>query len=155
MQKAIKVVKANPLWFSFLFPMLTDGVVTLVGQAPSYWQHNSRVNEMGPAYFLLAAHPLVYVGGGVCYLVFCCWLVSRLKHPLNIMLAMALTIGHSWGSSTWLSLWLSQAGFMETRSLILLQWSFLVAYFVLVAICVGISFARYMSIRQETVAREI
>ena len=148
MQQALKIVKANPLWFAFLLPVVTDCVVTLVGQASTYWQNNSGVNEMGPAYFLLAAGPLVYIAGSILYLALCCWLVSRLKHPLNIMLAMGLTVGHTWGSSTWFSRWMEQAGWLATRPLILLQWTLLVAYIALVGICVGISFARYMSIYQ-------
>jgi hypothetical protein len=144
MQQAMKAVKANPLFCSFLLPMVTDGVVPLVGQGPSYWQSYSNVNEGGPAYFLLATHPLAYVGGSLLYLAFCYWLVHRLKHPLNIMLAVALTVGHSWGSSSWLGLWLEQAGFITTRSLLLLQWTLLVGYFALVGVCAGLSFAQYM-----------
>ena len=90
--------------------------------------------------------------GSLLYLAFCYWLVYRLKHPLNIMLAVALTVGHSWGSSTWLGpwlgLWFEQAGFLTTRSLILLQWRLLVGYFALVGVCAGISLALYMRVYQ-------
>lgn len=149
MQSIIRAIKANPLFLAFLLPMVTDGVVTLVGQDRSYWQGFHNVNEGGPAYFLLAANPLVYVGGSVLYLALCCWLVYRLKYPLNLMLAMALAVGHSWGSSTWLSSWMEQAGFLTTRPLILLQWTLLVGYFTLVGVCAGISFALYMRAYQE------
>src|SRR5947209_12827529 len=88
--------------------------------------------------------------GSLLYLAFCYWLVYRLKHPLNIMLAVALTVGHSWGSSTWLGpwlgLWFEQAGFLTTRSLILLQWTLLVGYFALVGVCAGISLALYLRV---------
>jgi hypothetical protein len=63
-------------------------------------------NEASPACFFLAIHPMVYVGGSLLYLVLCHWFFYRLKHPLNMMLAVALTVGHSWGSSIWLGLWL-------------------------------------------------
>jgi hypothetical protein len=149
MLRVTKIVKTNPLVFSFLLPIVTDGVFTLVGQNASYWHGYRNVNEGGPAYFLLAAHPLVYVAGGLLYLAFCSWLVYRLRHPLNILLAVALTIGHSWGSSTWLIMWLERAGFMATRLLILLQWTLLIGFFVLVAVCAGLSFAQYMRIYKE------
>lgn len=151
MLRVTKVVQANPLFFAFLLPIATDGIVTLVGQGPSYWQSYRNVNEASPAYFFLAIHPLVYVGGGLLYLALCYWLVSRLRHPLNMMLAVALTVGHSWGSSTWLGLWLERAGFTATRSLILLQWSLLIAYFTLVGLCAGASLAQYMRVYQKKI----
>ena len=154
MQQVTRAIKANPLFLAFLLPMVTDGVVTLVGQDRSYWQGYHNVNEYGPAYFLLATNPLVYVGGSLLYLAFCCWFVYRLKHPLNIMLAVALAVGHSWGSSTWLGLLFEQAGFLTTRSLILLQWTLLVGYFALVGVCTGISLALYMRVYQEKVERK-
>ena len=157
MKRMMKAIKANPLFLAFLLPMVTDGVVTLVGQDSSYWQGYHKVNEGGPAYFLLATNPLVYVGGSLLYMALCCWLVYRLKYPLNLMLAVALTVGHSWGSSTrlrpWLDLWLGQAGFLSTRSMILLEWTLLVGYFALVGVCAGISFALYMHVYQEKVER--
>lgn len=149
MQRVTKAVQANPLFFAFLLPMVTDGMVTLVGQGPSYWQSYSNVDEASPAYFFLAIHQRMYVGGSLLYLALCYWLVYRLKHPLYMMLAVALTVGHSWGSSTWLGLWLERAGFTTTRPLLLLHWSLLVGYFALVGICAGVSFAQYMRVYQK------
>src|SRR5579864_7182458 len=130
MQIVLKIVKANPLCFCFLLPMMTDGVITFLGQSPLYWQNHNIVNEGGPAYFLLVIGPLVYIGGSLLYFILCYCLVFWLKQPLNIMLALALTIGHSWGSSTWLSplfsRWLEQLGVVGTRSLFLFQWTLLV-----------------------------
>jgi hypothetical protein len=58
-------------------------------------------------------------------------------------------VGNSWGSSTWLGLWLEQAGFTATRSLLLLQRSLLIASFVFVGICTGASFAQYIRLYQK------
>ena len=68
MQRVLKVVQAKPLFFVFLLPMATDLIVTLVGQGPKYCQDYSQVNVMSPGYFLLANHPLAYVGGALLYL---------------------------------------------------------------------------------------
>jgi hypothetical protein len=53
MQRVTKIVQANPLFFAFLLPMATDCIVTLLGQAPLYWQSYRNVNEVSPAYFFL------------------------------------------------------------------------------------------------------
>jgi hypothetical protein len=43
MQRVTKAMQANPLFFAFLLPMVTDSALTLVGQAPSYWQSCSTI----------------------------------------------------------------------------------------------------------------
>ena len=154
MQRVLKVVQANPLFFVFLLPMATDLIVTLVGQGPKYWHDYSQVNEMSPGYFLLAIHPLAYVGGALLYLALCYWLVSRLKHPLNIMLAVGLAVGHTWGSYTWFNMWLNPPNSTFTISRSLPQWTLMIAYFVLIAICAGAALAQYMRVDQQKKAAQ-
>ena len=132
--------------------MATDLINTLVGQSSLYWQNYKNASEGSPGYFLLTIHPLVYVGAALLYLALCFWLSSWLKHPLNIMLAAALTAGHTWGSSTWFIRWMYLAGFESTRPLILLQWSIMIVYFVLIGICAGAALTQYMRVYQNKVA---
>jgi hypothetical protein len=139
--------------------MVTDGVITFIGQSPQYWQNHTIINEGGLAYFLLAGGPVVYIGGSLLYFLLCYWLVSWLKQPLNIMLAIALTIGHSWGSSTWLIQlfysWTGSSGSIGTRPLLLLPWVLLIAYFVLISICVGAALTQYIRNQQQKIVGSV
>src|SRR5713226_7946631 len=140
--KAIfKPFKANPLFFSFLLPLVTDTIVTLLGQDASYYQSYNTANELGPAYFFLTTHPIIYILGAIVWITFLYWLVKRLKHPLNMMLAFGFMVGHGWGSSTWFTRWLGNAGFLNTtnRALVLLSWMLMVFYFGLIGVCAGLS----------------
>src|SRR5437899_12115617 len=132
-----RALKANPLFFAFILPLLTDSIVTLLGQDALYYRSPSTANEMGVAYFFLAAHPVIYIVGAIVWITILYWLVKQLKHPFNMMLAFGLMAGHSWGSSTWFTSWLAKAGWLSTtnRRLVLLSWMFMVFYFGLVGIC--------------------
>ena len=97
----MKIVKRNPLFFAFLFPAVVDGIMTLVGQNPSYWSKRI-VNEASPAYYFLKISPWLFVVGGVVWFALWYWVFKRLKEPINIFLVFLFIAGHSWGSTSWI-----------------------------------------------------
>lgn len=128
--------------------MLTDGIMTLVGQSPSYWSNFKSANEMSPAYFFMAAHPLLFILGGVAWFIGLYWLFLRLKHPFNLMIACTFITGNTWGSTSWITKLMRDNGFLVTtnRFSILLSWTVLIIYFVVIGILAGFSISQYINI---------
>lgn len=147
MEKPTKVFKKNPLFFSFLLPMLTDGIMTLVGQNPSYWTNYQSANEMSPAYFFMAAHPLLFILGGIIWFVGLYWLFLKLKYPLNLMLACTFIAGNTWGSISWITKMMKDYGFLIStdRFTILFSWTVLVLYFLVIGVFAGLSISQYIN----------
>ncbi len=147
----LKAVKGNVLFFSFLLPLLTDEVLTLLGQDPFYWQSYHSANEISPAYFFLATHPILYILGAILWLLASYWIVKWLKYPLNMMFAIACIAGHGWGSTSWLERMLGNANLLSiaNRPLIVFSWALLVLYFVLIGVCAGLSFFAYIRDHQK------
>lgn len=135
----------NPLFFSFLFPAITDGIVTLLGQDAIFWQNYQTVNEASPAYFFLVIHPALYIIGSIIWFVFLFWLMKKLKHPLNLVLALAFIAGHSWGSSSWIIKMMKTVGLFVApdRFSLLMGWTVLILYYVLIGVLAGICIDRY------------
>jgi len=130
------IIKRNPLFFAFLFPALADAMMTLIGQGKQYWSINRVVNEASPAYYFLVTSPWLFIFGVVVWFVFWYWLFKRLREPLNLFLMFLFIGGHSWGSSTWIMKMFRQAGvYMPGNQVsIILAWSLLVSYFVVIAV---------------------
>jgi len=137
----------NPLYFSFFIPMVMDGITTLLGQEKSYWKDYKTVNEASPAYFVLIIHPFLFLAGGILWAIIMYLLIKSLNYPINIILGCLLISGHSWGSSSWITKILKKLNFLnpESRVSILLTWSILILYFLLIGITAGLSISYYFS----------
>lgn len=131
-----KVFSKNPLFFAFFFPALIDGILTLVGQGPQYWNGPRVVNEASPAYFFLLASPWLFIFGSMVWFIFWYWLFKKLKEPVNLFLMFLFIAGHSWGSSSWIMKMFKDAGFYTTGNQfsIIFSYFLLILYFVLVSI---------------------
>jgi hypothetical protein len=130
-----RLVSKNPLFFAFFFPAVTDGVITLLGQDPSYWT-NRVVNEASPAYYLLLISPWLFGIGSIFWLVFWYWIFKKLKEPLNLFFMFLFVAGHSWGSSSWIWKIMRVNGIYSpnNRLSIMFAWSVTIIYLALIAV---------------------
>lgn len=130
-----QIISKNPLFFAWLLPALTDGVVTLLGQDKNYWSNYALVNEASPAYYFLTASPWLFVLGSIVWFGWWYWLFLRLKAPLNLFLMFLFIAGHSWGSTSWIFKLLKPIGVSNA-------WFLVIGYFILVAFfatyCLGV-----------------
>lgn len=140
-----KAFKSNPLYFSYLLPMAMDGTVTLLGQDRSYWLNYKSANEMSPAYFFMAAHPMFFILGGIMWFIGLYWIFKRVKHPFNLIIACGFIAGNTWGSTSWITGMMKKAGIyvVTNRASILLGWVLLVLYFLLIGVCAALSISYY------------
>lgn len=97
---------------------LVDGTLTLVGQSAAYWAGQySDVNEMSPTFHhLLAVHPLAFAGGFALWAAAFVGLILLLPETLALLVAIAVTFGHTAGASTWL-LWRFDYGYQAVNAL--------------------------------------
>lgn len=150
MRKIKQVVSQNPLFYAFFFPAFIDGFLTLLGQGTGYWK-SEVVNEASPAYYFLLASPWLFLLGSVMWFVFWYWLFKRLKEPLNLFLMFLFIAGHSWGSSSWIMKMFKQAGIytLGNQLSIILAWSLLIVYFVLIAGIATYCLRVYLQIKKK------
>ena len=136
MVDASKIVRKNPLFFAFLSPALTDGLITLLGQSSQYWNGGKTVNEASPAYFFLLASPWVYSIGVILWFIFWYWVFKKIKEPFNLFLMFTFIAAHSWGSGGWIKKFISENGFytIENQVRMFLGWGLIIAYFFLIAV---------------------
>ena len=81
-----------------------DFILTLLGQAGEYWAGDYQaVLEANPvARVLLETHPAALILAFVPYLATIAVLICRLRVDLARSMALLVTLGHSFGTSTWL-----------------------------------------------------
>lgn len=99
-------MKKLPLQFIFpvLIVMFIDCLFTLIGQDKSYWINPMTVNEGSPSGFaLLSQGPLFFIIPFIFYMLVVFFTLKKTNINFTIPFALLLFIGHSWGSSTWLS----------------------------------------------------
>ena len=116
------LVSRNALWLCLaplLFSML-DGGLTLHGQSESYWSGNyHQANEGAPSQRRwLQIHPFVFIAGKICWIAVFCALILLLSEILAMCLAVAIVIGHTAGTATWL--WRQPNGYQMCMVLFLL-----------------------------------
>lgn len=130
-----QLISKNPLFFAFIFPALTDGIITLLGQDKSYWTMRA-VNEASPAYYFLLVSPWLFLLGGFIWFIFWYWLFKRLKEPLNLLIMFLFIAGHSWGSSSWIMKIFKQTGVYKlgNQLSIIFTWILLIIYFMIIAV---------------------
>lgn len=105
-----------PLAFSVL-----DNALTLAGQSAEYWGGAyDWVNEASPTFnHLLATHPLAFVGGVFAWMAVFVGIILLLPDTLALVVCIAVTLGHTVGSATWL-LWRFHLGYQVINGLLLL-----------------------------------
>lgn len=137
--------KKNPLFFSFFFPQLVDGGITLLGQNRQYWNSYQGANEWSPAYYFLAANPLIYILGAIVWFVGIYWIFKKLRGPFNLILACAFIAGNSWGSTSWIAKMLRENGLVDplNRPVMFLSYFLLLLYFLLIGIFAAGSLREY------------
>ena len=81
-----------------------DMGVTMWFQEPEYWAGDySAALEANPhAAWLMQRHPLANAVGFVAYLVVVCVLTLKLPRRPSLIVSLGATIGHTWGTTTWL-----------------------------------------------------
>lgn len=134
----------NPLFFAASLPMAMDGVLTLVGQGSSYWANFHQANEMSPAYYVMAIHPLFFVLGGAIWFLVVYFLFKKLQAPWDFIIAVAFISGHSWGSASWLSKLLAESGLfnISNRASLIEMWFVMIGYFVVIGAWSGFWISR-------------
>jgi hypothetical protein len=81
-----------------------DAALTLRGQSAEYWAGKyARVNELSPTFHhLLAYHPLAFVAGFLGWALIFTTVILLLPRTLALAMSLAVTLGHTWGATTWL-----------------------------------------------------
>jgi hypothetical protein len=83
---------------------LSDAVITLLGQAPIYWQDHTHVNEGDPiVHWVLARSVSLYVLCGVVYITGLVIVASILPRRIAIGWMLWFILLHFFGTSTWLA----------------------------------------------------
>ncbi len=84
--------------------LLSDAFLTLFYQPQGYWSQSFQLDtESNPVgKFLMRLHPLAFVGGILIYAFVIAVLINRLPSPLEQLVAMAVLLGHTWGTTHWL-----------------------------------------------------
>lgn len=115
------------LIFSFCLPALVDMIVTLAGQPRAYWSDFTKVSEGSPGGIaLLTIHPLAFIGVFIIYLAIVTVIFRRWSNALTYIAGIAFFVGHAWGSSSWIPLFLGAY-----------NWYAMIAYFILISIPLG------------------
>lgn len=121
--------------------MILDLIFTLAGQPKDYWQNYYLFNEGSPlGSILLPWHPGYFVLFFAFYLLFVLFLVTNLKRPINIMVAVGFFLGHAWGSASWVS----TIFYRLTAVYFINEWYLIVGYFILIAIVSGFFINRWL-----------
>jgi hypothetical protein len=113
----------------FLLAVL-DHAVTLMWQPPGYWSgHYDRANEGNSVYArLLASHPAAFEAAMIAWIGIFVLLILVTPRRVALTIALAVSLGHAWGLSTWLGArlnsgyWWSLALFLATASLTVWCW---------------------------------
>jgi hypothetical protein len=105
-------MKWRKLWLC-LPPTLTAGIdhgITLWFQPPDYWAGNyAKADEAcPPAEWLMKLHPLANEVGLLAWLLLVWGLVLVLPRLAGLAMCLCVTIGHTWGASSWLSVKLDE-----------------------------------------------
>jgi len=144
LKSSMKYLNKNPLFFAILFPVVADGVLTLVGQGPAYWA-NRVVNEASPVYYVLKFSPWLFIALSLVWFFVLYKVFQKLKEPLNVFLMFLLIAGHSWGTASWL--WnLARRYNLYTNSnqqAVVMIWFLVVGYFSLIATFATFSLMNY------------
>ena len=125
--------------------MLTDGIVTLLGQEKSYWKNYKSTKEASPAYFVMVIHPTLFILASIIWFIGLYWIFPKIPYPINLIVACGFIAANSWGSAGWTGYMLGKKKVYtpDNRLSILLYWSILVLYFFLIGILATIFLSVY------------
>jgi hypothetical protein len=108
---------------------ILDVSFTLAGQRPEYWAGNySAFDEANPvAAWFMQLHPLAFLGLIVVWAILFCLIIACWENSGTVVIAFVLTLSHSVGAGTWLTL-LGWPGYLLAVVLLLglerlLSWS--------------------------------
>lgn len=94
-------------WFCIppIILCLIDSTITLVGQSAKYWQGNYFVanEECPPMRAMLQTHPLAFEAVIFAWIIAFVVVILLVPRWLGRSLSIALLLGHTWGTYTWLS----------------------------------------------------
>jgi hypothetical protein len=85
---------------------ILDQSITLLGQHSQYWKDNYQTAMEGcpPFHWLLQQHPLAFEAGIAVWIAFFSTVILLSPRWLAMAISIAIVIGHTWGTSTWLLL---------------------------------------------------
>ena len=90
------------LVFVALLPCLLDGILTLIGQAPSYWLKHAFVNEADAlGHYLLTVGPYAFVFALIAWAALLGLAMWRLPVRFSLPLWLWVFVTHMSGSSSW------------------------------------------------------
>ncbi len=125
--------------------MILDLVFTLVGQPKYYWGNYLFLSEGSPlGKVLLSWHPAYFVLFFILYLLFVLFLITNLKKPLNIIVALSFFLGHIWGSASWIPVLLYHFSQISVGS-----WYLTIGYFIIISIVSGFCINKWLKIKKE------
>ena len=109
---------------------LLGQTITLIGQTPRYWSGQyADANEGNPLFnWLLQQHPLAFEAGIAAWIVVFCTLILVLPRLAAMVVSIAVVLGHTWGTATWLcwkvqhGYWLALGLFLASAILIVWTW---------------------------------
>jgi hypothetical protein len=87
-----------------------DQSVTLIGQPPGYWhgQYQLALEGSPPFRWLLTQHPLAFEAGIAVWIALFSAVMLLSPRWLAMAISIAIVIGHTWGTATWLFFRFSQ-----------------------------------------------
>ena len=125
--------------------MILDLVFTLLGQPPSYWQNYNLFNEGSPlGIILLSIHPAYLILFFILYLLFVLFLITNLKKPLKIIVALSFFLGHIWGSVSWIPVLLYNFSQIQIDG-----WYLSIGYFIIISIVSGFCINKWLKTKNE------
>lgn len=109
---------------------LLDQTITLAGQPEAYWSGlRSTACEGNPLFcWLLQQHPLAFEAGILVWIMLFCSLIIWLPRRAAMVIAIAVVLGHTWGTATWLcwqvrhGYWIAIGLFLASAILIVWSW---------------------------------
>jgi hypothetical protein len=85
---------------------ILDQSITLLGQHSQYWKGNYQTAMEGcpPFHWLLQQHPLAFEAGIAVWIALFSTVILLSPRWLAMAISIAIVVGHTWGTSTWLLL---------------------------------------------------
>ena len=83
---------------------ILDQSITLIGQPSGYWRGHYELAIEGspPFYWLLTHHPLAFEAGIAVWIALFSTVILLSPRWLAMGISIAIVIGHTWGTATWL-----------------------------------------------------
>ncbi len=83
---------------------IVDQTITLFGQRSAYWggHYEKALEGSPPFYWLLTHHPMAFEAGIAVWIVLFSAAILLSPRWLAMAISLAIVIGHTWGTTTWL-----------------------------------------------------